>query len=166
MDKHLEVERSIIKKFRKEIWSKFTKAIRDYNLKSDGDKIMVCISGGKDSFLLAKCIQELLRHGKQNFTAEYVVMDPGYNKINRELIIANADNIKTKQHQKAIVDIFQCILIFITGLLSYIDIENYYNGIRNFLFCIKKVNTFLVNYQYLYSLLLKNILLNLYNLFR
>ena len=55
-----------------------------------------------------------------------------------ELIIANSDNIKTKQHQKAIVDIFQCILIFITGLLSYIDIENYYNGIRNFLFCIKK----------------------------
>ena len=77
MEKHLEVERSIIKKFRKEIWSKFTRAIRDYNLISDGDKIMVCISGGKDSFLLAKCMQEIKKHGKIDFDLKFVVMIMG-----------------------------------------------------------------------------------------
>ena len=90
MEKYVEIERSIIKKFRKDIWSKFVKAISDYELIKEGDNIMVCISGGKDSFLLAKCIQELIRHGKFPFTAHYVVMDPGYNKINRQLIENNA----------------------------------------------------------------------------
>ena len=86
MEKCVEIERSIIKKFRKDIWSKFIKAISDYELIKENDNIMVCISGGKDSFLLAKCIQELIKHGKFPFTAHYVVMDPGYNKINRQLI--------------------------------------------------------------------------------
>lgn len=90
MEKYVEIERSIIKKFRKDIWSKFIKAISDYELIKENDNIMVCISGGKDSFLLAKCIQELIKHGKFPFTAHYVVMDPGYNKINRELIEKNA----------------------------------------------------------------------------
>lgn len=90
MEKYVEIERSIIKKFRKDIWSKFIKAISDYELIKENDNIMVCISGGKDSFLLAKCIQELIKHGKFPFTAHYVVMDPGYNKVNRELIEKNA----------------------------------------------------------------------------
>lgn len=90
MEKYVEIERSIIKKFRKDIWSKFTKAISDYELIKENDNIMVCISGGKDSFLLAKCIQELIKHGKFPFTAHYVVMDPGYNKVNRQLIDKNA----------------------------------------------------------------------------
>lgn len=90
MEKYVEIERSIIKKFRKDIWSKFIKAISDYELIKENDNIMVCISGGKDSFLLAKCIQELIKHGKFPFTAHYVVMDPGYNKINRKLIEENA----------------------------------------------------------------------------
>ena len=90
MEKYVGIERSIIKKYRKDIWSKFIKAISDYELIKEGDNIMVCISGGKDSFLLAKCIQELIRHGKFPFTAHYVVMDPGYNKINRQLIENNA----------------------------------------------------------------------------
>ena len=90
MEKYKEVERSIIKKFRKDIWSRFTKAVTDYELINENDHIMVCISGGKDSFLMAKCIQELVRHGKINFKASYIVMDPGYNKINRDLIIENA----------------------------------------------------------------------------
>ena len=85
-----EIERSIIKKYRKEIWSKFVKAVQEYQLIKENDKIMVCISGGKDSFLLAKCIQELIRHGKFPFTAHYVVMDPGYNKANRKQIEDNA----------------------------------------------------------------------------
>ncbi len=90
MDKYQEIERSIIKKYRKVIWSKFVKAINEYELIKDNDKIMVCISGGKDSFLLAKCMQELYRHGKRNFAVKYVVMDPGYNQINRKLIEDNA----------------------------------------------------------------------------
>ena len=93
MEKYQEIERSIIKKFRKEIWSRFVKGIKEYDLIQDNDKIMVCISGGKDSFLLAKCIQELHRHGKQNFTARYVVMDPGYNEVNRKLIESNAKEL-------------------------------------------------------------------------
>ena len=90
MEKYVEIEISIIKKFRKDIWSKFIKAISDYELIKENDNIMVCISGGKDSFLLAKCIQELIKHGKFPFTAHYVVMDPGYNKVNRQLIEKNA----------------------------------------------------------------------------
>ncbi|MBR4177871.1 MAG: tRNA 2-thiocytidine biosynthesis protein TtcA [Bacilli bacterium] len=85
-----EIERSIIKKYRKEIWSKFVKAVSDYKLINENDKVMVCISGGKDSYLLAKCIQELQRHGKVKFDAKYVVMDPGYNEVNRKLIEENA----------------------------------------------------------------------------
>lgn len=90
MEKYKAVERSIIKKYRKDIWSKFIKAIKDYKLINENDKIMVCISGGKDSFILAKCIQELQRHGKYHFDVKYVVMDPGYNEINRNKIIDNA----------------------------------------------------------------------------
>ena len=90
MEEYKDRERSIIKKYRKTIWSRFIKAVKEYELINEGDSIMVCISGGKDSFLLAKCIQELARHGKVHFDAKFVVMDPGYKKENRELIIENA----------------------------------------------------------------------------
>ena len=90
MEKYKEIERSIIKKYRKEIWSKFVKAVKAYELIDENDNIMVCISGGKDSFLLAKCIQELQRHGKVKFKAHYVVMDPGYSKYNKDYIINNS----------------------------------------------------------------------------
>jgi tRNA(Ile)-lysidine synthase TilS/MesJ/rhodanese-related sulfurtransferase len=85
-----EIERSIIKKFRGELWSQFTKAINTYDLIKDGDKIAVCISGGKDSMLMAKLFQELERHGKKNFEVVYMVMNPGYNRINYETILNNA----------------------------------------------------------------------------
>lgn len=91
--KNDEIERSIIKKYRKEIWSKFVKAINEYQLIKDNDKIAVCISGGKDSFLMAKCFQELKKHGKINFELEFIVMNPGYNEINKELIIKNAQKL-------------------------------------------------------------------------
>ena len=91
MEKYKEIERSIIKTYRKEIWSKFTKAVKNYKLIEDNDKIMVCISGGKDSFLLAKCIEELQKHGKIKFEAKYVVMNPGYTEINKSKIIQNAE---------------------------------------------------------------------------
>ncbi len=90
MERYQEIERSIIKKYRKDIWSKFVRSVQDYELINENDKVMVCISGGKDSFLLAKCIQELIRHGKIKFEAKYVVMDPGYNEINRKAIVENA----------------------------------------------------------------------------
>ena len=93
MEKYKEIERSIIKTYRKEIWSKFVKAVKEYELVNENDKIMVCISGGKDSFLLAKCIQELQRHGKFPFQAHYVVMNPGYNEKNLELIKENAKKL-------------------------------------------------------------------------
>lgn len=91
MEKYQEIERSIITKYRKTIWSKFVKAVQEYNLIEENDKVMVCISGGKDSFLLAKCIQELIKHGKVKFEACYVVMDPGYTDYNREYILKNAE---------------------------------------------------------------------------
>ena len=90
MERYQEIERSIIKKFRKDIWSKFVKAVQEYELIKENDNIMVCISGGKDSFLLAKCIEEIKRHGKFDFDVHYVCMDPGYNEKNRKLIEENA----------------------------------------------------------------------------
>lgn len=90
LEKHIEIERSIIKKFRKPIWNNFVGAVKEYELISAGDKIAVCISGGKDSMLMAKCIEELSRHSEVPFSAVYLVMDPGYNKENRALIEENA----------------------------------------------------------------------------
>lgn len=90
LDRCKEVERSIVKKFRKEIWRKFTKAINEYELIQDGDRIAVCISGGKDSMLMAKLFQELERHGKKNFEVVYLVMNPGYNELNYQTILNNA----------------------------------------------------------------------------
>ena len=90
MEKYQEIERSIIKKFRKEIWRQFVKAVKDYELIKENDKIMVCISGGKDSFLLAKCIEELAKHSDIPFTAKYVVKNPGYTEVNKNLILENA----------------------------------------------------------------------------
>ena len=111
MEKYKEIERSIIKKYRKDIWSKFIKAVQEYELIKENDKIMVCISGGKDSFLLAKCIQELQRHGKVKFEARYVVMDPGYNEYNRDFIIDNAKilNVPIEIFNSDIFDIVEKI---------------------------------------------------------
>lgn len=91
MEKYKEVERSIIKKFRKNIWCKFISGIKEYELVQEGDKIAVCISGGKDSMLLAKCMQELKKHGRMQFDLEFLVMNPGYNDINMEQIEENAE---------------------------------------------------------------------------
>ena len=89
-DKARTAEKSIQKTFHKEIWSKFAKAVRDYELVRAGDRIAVCISGGKDSTLMAKLFQELKRHNKVPFELEFLVMDPGYTPQNREIIERNA----------------------------------------------------------------------------
>ena len=88
--KSADVEKSIEKKFRKTIWSKFVAAINKYQLIEENDKIAVCISGGKDSMLMAKLFQKLKKHNKFPFEIVFLVMDPGYNKENRELIESNA----------------------------------------------------------------------------
>jgi tRNA(Ile)-lysidine synthase TilS/MesJ len=90
LEKYQEVEQSIITTYRKTIWSRFIQAINEYKLIEDGDKIAVCISGGKDSMLMAKCFQELKRHGKDNFDVVYLCMNPGYNDANKEKILSNA----------------------------------------------------------------------------
>ena len=107
MEKYKEIERSIITTYRKEIWSKFVKAVSDYKLIEENDNVMVCISGGKDSFLLAKCVQELQRHGNVKFNAHYVVMDPGYNEYNRNFILDNAKilNIPLEMFESDIFDV-------------------------------------------------------------
>lgn len=88
------MELSIRKKFKKKIWSKFTKAVREYELVKEGDRIAVCISGGKDSMLMAKLFQELKRHNKFNFEVKFLVMDPGYSPENRKVIEENARKMK------------------------------------------------------------------------
>jgi tRNA(Ile)-lysidine synthase TilS/MesJ len=90
MERYREIEKNLIKKFRKEIWTKFVHAINDYQMISEGDKIAVCISGGKDSMILAKCMQELKRHGKIKFDLEFITMDPGYHPDNVKIIEDNA----------------------------------------------------------------------------
>ena len=107
MERYKEIERSIIKKYRKEIWAKFVKAVKDYKLINENDRVMVCISGGKDSFLLAKCVQELQKHGGIPFEACYVCMNPGYNEANKIKIFENAKilNINLKMFDSDIFEV-------------------------------------------------------------
>ena len=113
MEKHIEVERSIYKKYRKDIWKKFIAGINEYQLIKEGDCIAVCISGGKDSMLLAKCIQHLQKHSDFPFEAKYLVLNPGYSPENRQRIIDNA----------ALLDV--PIQIFDARIFDYVvDIEN------------------------------------------
>lgn len=104
-----EIERSLIKKYRKTLWSKFIKAVKDYNLVEDGDKIAVAISGGKDSLVMAKLFQELKRHGQVDFELEFIAMDPGYHKNIRELLIENCEHLNIP------------LTIFDSGIFEIID---------------------------------------------
>ncbi len=90
MDECQKIERSIIKKYRKQLWTPFIVAVKRYELIQAGDKIAVCISGGKDSMLMAKLMQELQRHSEVPYELEFLVMDPGYNEVNRQKIESNA----------------------------------------------------------------------------
>ena len=90
----LEIEKSIIKKYRKEIYSRFVRAVKDFSLIEEGDHICVCISGGKDSFLMAKCLEELQKHSKYKFKLTYLVMNPGYTKENLDRIKELANHLE------------------------------------------------------------------------
>lgn len=109
MEKYREIEKSIIKKYRKEIWSKFVKAIKEYELIKENDKIAVCISGGKDSFLLAKCLEELQRHGIFKFHLEFIIMNPGYKEDVLKQIQNNLETLNIEAH------------IFEAPIFSYTD---------------------------------------------
>lgn len=104
-----EIEKSIITKYRKHIWSKFIKAINDYKLVEEGDKVAVAISGGKDSLLMAKLFQELKRHKKFNFELEFIVADPGYHESIKELLIDNCNYLDIP------------IYIYESGIFNIID---------------------------------------------
>ncbi len=93
-----DIEKSIRKKFRRELWSKFAKAIRTYELVKPGDRIEVCISGGKDSMLMAKLFQELKLHNKFPFEVKFLVMDPGYSPANRDIIEQNLRTLNIPAH--------------------------------------------------------------------
>lgn len=93
-----DIERSIIKTYRKHVWTKFIKAIKEYQLIEDGDRIAVAISGGKDSLLMAKLFQELKKNGKQNFDVEYIAMDPGYHTDIRKLLEENCNYLGIPVH--------------------------------------------------------------------
>lgn len=102
-----KAENSIVKKFRDEIWMRFIKGIKEYELIKENDKIAVCISGGKDSMLMAKCMQRLQKYSDFPFEVEYLVMDPGYNNLNRKRIEENAEilNIPIRIFESNIFDI-------------------------------------------------------------
>lgn len=93
-----KIEQSITKKFKKTIWCRFIGGIKDYALIQKNDKIAVCISGGKDSMLLAKCMELLCRHSEFTFELEFIVMDPGYNQENRARIVSNAEHLQIPIH--------------------------------------------------------------------
>ena len=108
MEKYQVIENSLITKFRKDICAKFVKGVKEFEMIQENDKIAVCMSGGKDSYILAKCMQEIQRHGKIKFELVFLVMDPGYTKENRRKIEENA---KTLAIPITIVesDIFQAV---------------------------------------------------------
>ena len=94
MERYLEIERTIIKTYRANLWSKFIKAIKEYELIKPNDHICVCISGGKDSMLMAKLFQELKKHSDFEFDVTYLVMNPGYNEINLQVIMNNLELLR------------------------------------------------------------------------
>ena len=104
-----EIERSIIKKYRKHLWSKFMKAVKDFKLVEEGDKVAVAISGGKDSMLMAKLFQELQRHGDVKFDLEFLVADPGYHGHIKKLMIENCEYLNIP------------IKIFDSGIFKIVD---------------------------------------------
>jgi len=93
-----DIERSIIKTYRKDIWIKFIKAIKDYSMIEEGDKIAVGVSGGKDSILMAKLFQELQKHGQVNFEVVFLAMDPGYHPDIKKLLIENCEHLNIPIH--------------------------------------------------------------------
>lgn len=106
-----EIEKALTKKYRKTLWSKFTKALNDFELIEEGDSIAVAVSGGKDSLLMAKLFQELKKHRKFNFEVRFITMDPGYHRHIRELLEENTEylGIKTEIFDSKVFDVIDDI---------------------------------------------------------
>lgn len=104
-----EIEKSLIKKYRKQLWSRFIKAIKEYQLVEEGDKIAVAVSGGKDSLIMAKLFQELQKHGNVKFDLEFIAMDPGFHRINKEMLLENCEYLDIPVH------------IFESGIFDIVD---------------------------------------------
>ena len=111
-EENKEIERSIIKKYRKTIWKGFIDSINTFSLIEENDQIAVCISGGKDSFLLAKCLQEIKKHGKIHFSLKFICMDPGYKKDHLVKIKENAERLNIP------LEIFQTNVFDVSNLLN------------------------------------------------
>ncbi len=109
LKKYEEVERSLITSYRKKIWNKFLEAINEYEMIKSGDKIAVCISGGKDSMILAKCFQELKAHGNMDFEVVFLSMDPGYEEEHAKRVQENAQTLNIP------------ITVFKTHVLEHVD---------------------------------------------
>lgn len=91
MERYEEIERGLITTYRKEIWRNFVKGVKEFKMISENDKIAVCISGGKDSMLMAKCFQEIQKHGDMKFDLVFLCMNPGYNEFNKQKILKNSE---------------------------------------------------------------------------
>lgn len=104
-----EIEKSLIKKYRKQLWSRFIKAVKEYQLVEEGDKIAVAVSGGKDSLIMAKLFQELQKHGRVKFDLEFIAMDPGFHRINKEMLLENCEYLEIPVH------------IFESGIFDIVD---------------------------------------------
>ena len=111
-EENKEIERSIIKKYRKTIWKVFIDSINTFSLIEENDQIAVCISGGKDSFLLAKCLQEIKKHGKIHFSLKFICMDPGYKEEHLLKIKENAERLNIP------LEIFQTNVFDVSNLLN------------------------------------------------
>ena len=138
MEKYKVIERSIIKKYRKTIWAPFVRAIKDYKLIEDKDNIMVCISGGKDSFLLAKLMQEIKKHGKIDFELSFVVMNPGYSKNHLKQILDNAKTLNIN------LEVFESDIFKNLRLSSGLSCTSFNSeGLKNTLFILPKISPIL-----------------------
>lgn len=127
----IDIERSIIKTYRKEIWRPFVKTINDFKLIDEGDKIAVCISGGKDSFLLAKCLEEIKRHGKMHFELQFIVLNPGFEKKYLDDLKKNAKQLNIN------IDIFDTDIF---------EVVNKVNHKSNCYICAKMRRGYLYDY--------------------
>ena len=131
-----KAERSITKKYRKKIWAPFIRALKQYELIEEGDKIAVCISGGKDSMLLAKLIQLLKKHTDFPFEAVFLVMNPGYNKLNREKIALLQFKLSEMIEREKLEN--PKVVIMLTNLeLTFVDGYNLEFLLDNILACPK-----------------------------
>ena len=143
-----DIERSIIKKYKSKIFGRFLHGVKEFEMVADGDKIAVCISGGKDSFLLAKCMQELKKHSKYNFDLEFIVMDPGYEKKNLDLI---KENLKKLEIDATIYDSNIFNEIKDSASMCYLCARKRNLSTESFILSIAVLQGFFLSFEYFFK---------------